>query len=79
MLKIDEINDAKHIVIVLEDNASVDYLASSNALYTYLLQLHKKVSLFCSKHDYGLNLDFLPWRDKLKNSYPSSRVKLLLT
>lgn len=72
MLKIDEINDAKHIVIVLEDDASVDYLASANALYTYFLQLHKKVSLYCSKHNYDLNLDFLPWMDKLKSSYPSS-------
>lgn len=72
MLKIDEINDAKHIVIVLQDYASVDSLASANALYTYLLQLHKKVSLYCEKFDYGLNLDFLPWMDKLKNSYPSS-------
>lgn len=72
MLKIDEINRANHIVLVLEDNASIDYLASANALYTYLLQLHKKVSLYCAEFDYGLKVDFLPWSDKLKSSYPSS-------
>lgn len=72
MLKIDEINKASHIVIVLEDNASVDHLASANALYTYLLQLHKKVSLYCAEFDYGLNIKFLPWSEKLNSSYPSS-------
>lgn len=72
MLKIDEINKAKHIVIVLQDNSSVDYLASANALYTYLLQLHKKVSFYCDKCEYGVNLNFLPWINKLKSSYPSS-------
>lgn len=72
MLEIDEINKAKHIVIVLQDNASVDYLASANALYTYLLQLHKKVSFYCDKFEYEINLNFLPWIDKLKSSYPSS-------
>ncbi len=72
MLKIEEINDAKYIVIVLEDDASIDHLASANALYTYLLQLHKKVSLYCCSYDYDLHLNFLPWIEKLKNSYPSS-------
>lgn len=72
MLNIKEINDAKHIVIVLPNNASVDYLASSNALYTYFLQLHKKVSFYCEEFEYDLNLNFLPWMDKLKSSYPSS-------
>lgn len=68
----DKINKANHIVLILKDNASIDDLASANALYTYLLQLHKKVSLYCAKFDYGLNVDFLPWSDKLKSSYPSS-------
>jgi len=72
MLKDKEIQNAKHIVIVLEDLASIDYLCSANALYTYLLQKHKKVSLYCSKADYDVNLSFLPWLDKLKTSYPSS-------
>ena len=71
-MKITEIDKAKHIVIVLEDEASIDYLSSSNALYTYLLQQHKKVSLYCAKSNYGVNLSFLPWIDKLKSSYPSS-------
>ena len=72
MINIKEIDDAKHILIVLQNNASVDYLASSNALYTYLLTLHKKVSFYCAEFEYGLNLDFLPWMDKMRTSYPTS-------
>lgn len=72
MLDKKKIQNAKHIVIVLQKNASVDYLCSATALYTYLLQLHKKVSLYSERQDYALNLNFLPWFDKLKSSYPSS-------
>ena len=66
------IDNYKHIVIVVPDANSIGYLASANALYTYLLQLHKKVSLYKEIDDYGLNLQFLPWISKLKTSYPSS-------
>ncbi len=72
LLNQQEIDKAKHIVIVLPDNFSIDYLCSANALYTYLLQLHKKVSLYTSKVDFSSNLAFLPWVDKVKSIYPSS-------
>ncbi len=67
-----KIEQSKHIVIILKDDASIDEMASSNALYTYILQLHKKVSLYSAKSDFSINLRFLPWMDKLKNSYPAS-------
>jgi len=69
---LDKIEDYKHIVILIDDCESIGHLASANALYTYLLQLHKKVSLYSKSNDYGLNLEFLPWISKLKTSYPSS-------
>ncbi len=72
LLNQQEIDKAKHIVIVLPDNFSIDCLCSANALYTYLLQLHKKVSLYTSKIDFPTNLAFLPWVDKVKSIYPSS-------
>ena len=72
MFNIKEINDAKHIVISIPNHASISSLASASALYTYFLQLHKKVSLHCSYFDYGVHLDFIPWKDKIKTVYPSS-------
>ena len=67
-----KIDNYKHIVIVLDENNSIGQLASANALYTYLLQLHKKVSLFSKYDKFGLNLEFLPWKSKLRTSFPSS-------
>jgi len=72
LLNTDEIKCAKHIVITLPKSTSISLVASANALYTYLLTLHKKVSFFSNENTFARNLDFLPWMDKLKNSYPSS-------
>ncbi len=66
------IKNYKHIVITVPEDDFIGYLASANALYTYFLQLHKKISLYKKNDDFGLNLDFLPWIDKVKTSYPSS-------
>ncbi|MCF6330865.1 MAG: hypothetical protein L3I99_04885 [Sulfurimonas sp.] len=65
-------DSTKHIVIILKDNPTIDTLACGSALYSYFLSLHKKVSFYCSKFDFDLNLNFIPWIDKLKTSYPSS-------
>lgn len=69
---LENIDDYKHIVIIIPDVKPIGYLASANALYTYLLQLHKKVSLYIKNDDFDLNMQFLPWISKLKTSYPSS-------
>jgi len=69
---LEKIDNYKHIVIVMEDAPSIGNIASANALYTYFLQLHKKVSFYGKFNDYSLNLEFLPWISKLKTSYPSS-------
>jgi len=66
------IDKYKHIVIIVPENSFLGYLASANALFTYLLQQHKKVSLYKQSTNFDLNLKFLPWIDKVKSSYPSS-------
>jgi len=65
-------DSTKHIVIILKNNPTIDALACGNALYSYFLSLHKKVSFYCKEFDFDLNLNFLPWVSKLKTSYPSS-------
>jgi len=69
---LEKINNYKYIVIVIKDSSFIGHLASANALYTYFLQLHKKVSLYSEFNEYALNLQFLPWIGKLKTSYPAS-------
>jgi phosphoesterase RecJ-like protein len=59
-------------VISLPKDFDTVLVALSSALYSYILTRHKKVTLYCQKSDLSRNLHFLPWIDKLKNSYPSS-------
>jgi len=69
---LNNIQNYKHIVIVVPENNFIGYLSSANALYTYFLQLHKKVSIYKETIDFSLNIRFLPWIDKVKTSYPAS-------
>lgn len=63
MLEINKILETSHILITT-DNSS---FANANALYSYVLMLHKKVSM-----QYVENLDtnfsFLPWFEKARSS-----------
>jgi len=68
MILLQDIQNAKHIVIKFD----VEYLTSACALYTYALQLHKKVSLLCTKTDIDNRFSFLPWFEKIKHSGYSS-------
>lgn len=63
---------SKHIVVVLDADSSINMVASCSAIYTYCLQLHKKVTFYSDGFKLPPNLKFLPWVDKLKTSYPSS-------
>jgi len=63
MKLLQDIDKAKHIVIKAEN----DFLASASALYTYILRLHKKVSLVCISENIDDKLSFLPWFDKIKS------------
>lgn len=66
------IDEAKHITVIAHVNPDADSLGSASAMYTHLLRLHKKVSFFCVSENINQQLSFLPWFDKIRNSFPSS-------
>ncbi|WP_345992348.1 DHH family phosphoesterase [Sulfurimonas sp. HSL-1716] len=68
---IERIQKAEHVVVIAHVNPDADSLSSASAVYTYMLKLHKKVSFFCSSKNIDEKLKFLPWVDKIKNSFPS--------
>jgi len=57
-----------NFVVIKADNK---FLSSASALYTYILTLHKKVSLVC-EDEIDRRLIFLPWTDKCRKIVPSS-------
>ncbi len=68
MISLEAIDNAKYIVIL----TSKDSFADASALYTYVLRLHKKVSIVDASQNIDNGLSFLPWFDKLRNIIPSS-------
>ncbi len=76
MKLLENIDDAKHVVIEFEDT----FLASASALYTHILRLHKKVSLVCISKDINNKLSFLPWFEKIRtNRYSTADLNITLT
>ena len=65
------IERAKHIVVIAHVNPDADSLSSASAFYSYVLTLHKKVTFFCASSNIDTKLNFLPWMDKLKHTFPS--------
>ena len=68
MISLEAIDKAKHIVILVSN----DSFADASALYTYILRLHKKVSIVSEVQAIDSKFSFLPWFDKLRNIIPSS-------
>ncbi|MEA1982508.1 MAG: phosphoesterase [Campylobacterota bacterium] len=66
-IPIDKISQAKHILLIC-DNSS---FGVASALYTYVLTLHKKVSI-SSAIAIEKRLSFMPWYDKVRCSSSSS-------
>jgi phosphoesterase RecJ-like protein len=66
------INEAKHITVIAHRNPDADSLSSASAMYTHILRLHKKVSFFCITENIDNKFAFLPWFDKIRNTFPSS-------
>ena len=66
------IDNANHIVLIVEPNPGADALGAASAMYTHLLRLHKKVSLYCASNSIHSRLSFLPWFEKIRNSFASS-------
>ena len=67
-----KIDEAGHIVVVSHLNPDADSIGSASAMYTFLLQKHKKVSWFCKTKNINPKLAFIPWFDKIRDSFASS-------
>lgn len=67
MLNIKKIEASKHILI----KSDSDSFANASAIYSYILTLHKKVSLY-HEEEIDARFSFLPWFSKLKKIRPSS-------
>lgn len=68
---VQRIDIAKHIVVIAHVNPDADSIGSASAVYTHLLRLHKKVSFFCATKDINPKLSFLPWFEKIRDSFPT--------
>ena len=66
LIPIEQIDASKHILI----KSDKESLAQASVLYSYLLTLHKKVSLYTENMD--AKFSFLPWMDKVRTSRVSS-------
>ncbi len=66
------IENAQHIVLIAHINPDADSFGSASAMYTYLMRLEKKVTLFCVTERINPRLAFLPWFDKMRHQFPKS-------
>jgi len=67
-----KIDKAGHIVLISHINPDADSIGSASAMYTFLLQSHKKVSWFCKTEKISNKLSFIPWFENIKSTYPKS-------
>lgn len=72
---LEQIKDAKHIEIRVESSKN---LSGASAFYTYILTLHKKVSLYVPQEKIEDKYSFLAWYDKIKSTpTPSADFTIL--
>lgn len=71
-------SQAKHICVIAHRNPDLDSLGSASALYSYILQHHKKASFACISENLPDNIDFLPWSEKIRTHIHSS-VDLMIS
>lgn len=67
-----KIDSATHVVLISHVNPDADSIGSASAMYTYLLQMHKKVSWYCKTKKINNKLSFMPWFEKIRDSFPIS-------
>jgi len=67
LIAFNDIDNAKHIVI----KTDADSFANANALYSYILSKHKKVSLVTTQK-IDVRFSFLPWYAKQRETLPVS-------
>jgi len=69
---LDVIKKARHVTVVAHIHPDADSAGSASALYTYMLQLHKKVTFYCATKTIDPALKCIPWVDKIKHTFPKS-------
>ncbi len=69
---LDVIKKARHVTVVAHIHPDADSVGSASALYTYMLQLHKKVTFYCATKAIDPALKCIPWVDKIKHTFPKS-------
>ncbi|PLY16356.1 MAG: hypothetical protein C0628_00825 [Sulfurimonas sp.] len=57
---LEKIDKAGHIVVISHLNPDADSIGSASAMYSFLLQKHKKVSWFCKTQKIDQKLSFMP-------------------
>ena len=67
MIQVKDIENAKHIALI----ATNDSFANASAIYSYILTLHKKVTLV-QLGNVNVKFSFLPWYDKVRKTHPAS-------
>ena len=61
------VNAASYVAVVAHERPDADSLGSASALYSYMLQLHKKVSFVC-KSEIERRFFVIPWTDRIKHN-----------
>jgi len=75
---IDKITNAKFIALIAHVKPDADSLGSCSAIYTYMLQLHKKVVFVCKTKEISKKFEVIPWVNKIKSDIPKG-VDLVIT
>jgi phosphoesterase RecJ-like protein len=70
--------EAKYIAVVAHVRPDADTLGSASALYSYCLQLHKKVVFVCATPVIEKKYSCIAWVEKIKKNIPAS-VDLAIT
>ena len=66
------LDNAKHVLIIAHVNPDADSMGSALAMFTHVLRLHKKVSMFCQTQKMNPALKFLPFFEKVRSTVPTS-------
>ncbi|MDD5158220.1 DHH family phosphoesterase [Sulfurimonas sp.] len=69
---VNKIENAKHIVVISHIAPDADSISSASAMYTFILQKHKKVSWFCKSKNIDRRFSFIPWIENIRDSFPAS-------
>lgn len=64
------LDNAKHILIIAHVHPDADSLGSALAMYTHVLRMHKKVSIYCKTEKINPALSFLPFFNNVRSHMP---------